>query len=255
MDDFVNRSRLFMSIGYVASGKSTVAEELADRTGARLISTDDIRKELFTEYMDYTDILDNPPSAEIISDWIESKDKALIDFQHLLNPIREFEDESYRTIVNTYMHKISEQKKVVYDTAFNLLDTQISEGNDVIFDATFSKKEMRQRAYETAIRDGLDEVYIIQVVCDADIVKKRLENRAKGKQSTTSNAKQLEIFDLIKKEFDSSHIESDKPLDLDISRIVYDTGKQEIMIYGFEDETTEMIEKDVLTPLTEKYKN
>ncbi|MEA2004351.1 MAG: AAA family ATPase, partial [archaeon] len=184
-----------------------------------------------------------------------SKDKSLIDFQHLLNPIREFEDEAYRAIVNTYMHKIPEQKKVVYDTAFDLLDTQISDGKDVIFDATFSKKEMRQRAYETAIRNGLDKVYLVQVVCDADIVKKRLENRANGKQSTTSNAKQLEIFEIIKKEFDSSHVESDNPLNLDISRIVYDTGRQEIMTYGFEDKTAEMIKTDVLNPLIEKYKN
>ena len=255
MDDFVNRPRFFMPLGYVASGKSTVAEELAYKTGAGLISTDDIRKELFTESMDYTGILDEPSPAKIIEGWIESKDKDLIDFQHLLNPILELEDEAYRKIVNKYEHKIPEQKKVVYDTAFDRLDTYISEGSDVIFDATFSKKDMRQRAYETAVRNGLDKVYIIQVVCDADIVKKRLENRVDGKQSTTSNAKQLEIFDIIKKEFDSSHIESDNPLDLDISRIVYDTGTQEIMTYGFEDKTTEMIRTDVLNPLTEKYKN
>lgn len=161
----------------------------------------------------------------------------------------------YIEIVRKYTSKIKEQKEKVYDEAFLILNKNLKEGQDTLFDATFSKKDMRERAYRTAIKNGVSDIYIIQIVCDESVIETRLANRRSGGQETTSNAKQLGIFRLVKNEFDESLIQDDNPKNLDIKRIIYDTGLQEIAQFGDADETTRRIRKDVINVLSSKYKN
>lgn len=246
--------KLFIVCGYVASGKTVASKELAKVTVADVIRTDDIRKELFPEMMDYKTIdLDNPKSAEMIRSWIELRDPR-VDFQQVLNPILALKNETYIQIVNRYVSKIREQKEEVYSEAFRRLDKGLAEGKDMLFDATFSKREMREKVYQTAIRNGIKNVYIIQIVCDEEIVEDRLANRRSGGQTTTSNAKQLDVFRIVKKEFDGSRIQDDDPSGLNIIRIVYDTGTQEVFQFGKADGMTEKIRKDVINVLSKKYK-
>lgn len=221
-----------------------------------VVRTDDIRNELFPERFDFGSIdLENPESAKKILGWIEKNNPDKIDFQQVLNPLFSLKNEMYIEIVRKYTSKIEEQKEKVYDEAFLRLNKNLKEGQDTLFDATFSKKDMRERVYQTAIKNGVSNIYIIQIACDESVVETRLTNRRSGGQATTSNAKQLEIFRLVKNEFDKSQIQDDNPKGLHIKRIVYDTGSQEIAQFGDTDEITRRIRKDIINVLSEKYKN
>ena len=199
--------------------------------------------------------LKDPESAQEIIKWIKRNDPNEIDFQQVLNPLFAQENETYTQIVQKYISKIKEQKKQVYDEAFLRLSKCLEKDQDVLFDATFSKKGMRERAYQAAIKNGVNNVYIIQIVCDESVIKTRLANRRSGGQATTSNAKQLDIFRLVKNEFDESRIQDDNPKNLNIKRIIYDTGSQEVIQFEKADKTTKRIRKGVIDVLSSKYKN
>jgi len=199
--------------------------------------------------------LECPGSAQRIIKWIERNDSKKIDFQQVLNPLFAQKNEMYIEIIQKYISKIKEQKKQVYDEAFLRLNKCLEKDQDVLFDATFSKKDMREKAYQVAIKNGVSNIYIIQIVCDEDIVKTRLANRRSGDQATTSNAMQIKIFRLVKNEFDKNRIQDDDPKGLNIKWIVYDTGSQEVIQFEDTDEITKMIRKDVIDILSSKYKN
>lgn len=245
--------KLFLVIGYVASGKSTVASRLALEAGASMIRTDDIRRKIFPLTVDYR--RREEWTAQRIIEWIESNDKDKINFQEVLNPLLESTDNEYRDIIDKYGHFIEEQKKLVYEKAFERLSEYLEQGKSVVFDGTFSKRRMRERAYEAALRSGLKNVYIIQVMCGRDVVKERIAARRREGPSVTSEAKELEIYDIIKKEFDESGIELDEPKGLSIKRIVYNTDTYVFKLHGEEDDVTEMIEKEVLGTLIKRYKS
>jgi len=254
--NMTRKGRLFLVCGYVASGKTKTADLLAEVTGSNIIRTDDIRKELFPEELDYGqfDLNNTEESAEKIDAWIRTRDPRNIDFQQILNPLFAVRSQTYGEIINKYADKIKEQKEEVYSEAFRRLDKGLAEGKNMLFDATFSKREMREKAYQTAIRNGVKKVYIIQIVCDEEIIEDRLAKRRSGVQATTSNAKQLEVFRIVKKEFDESRIQNDNPSDLNIIRIVYNTGSQEVFQFGKADVVTEKIRKDAINVLSKKYK-
>ena len=171
-----------------------------------------------------------------------------------MNPLFAQENETYIKIIQKYVSKIGEQKEQVYNKAFLRLSNCLKKNKSALFDATFSKKDMRERAYQIAIKNGVNNVYIIQIVCSEKVVGQRLANRRSGGQTTTSNAKQLEIFRLVKNEFDESQIQNDNPKGLNIKRIVYNTDSQEVTQFGKTDETTRKIREDVIDVLSKKYK-
>jgi len=241
-------SKLIIACGYVASGKTTVADALAETAKLSVIRTDDIRKKLFPGKFNFGNVdLNNLESAKKIESWIKNNQGA--DLQQVLNPLYSFG--AYAELISKYSSKIKEQKKEVYDAAFAELGRLLATGKDILFDATFSSAEMRQKAYRTAVENGAEAVYVIQVVCDEDIVASRLARRVSGDQTTTSNARQLAVFRSVKKEFDESRIQDDV-LGISCSRIVYDTGIQAIKQFGEIDETTEMI-RSVLFDLSRRH--
>lgn len=249
------RPKLFLVIGYVASGKSTVSDELAHVFGAEIISTDDIRREIFPLEPDYLKInLDEPASMHKIIEWIKSNDIKKINFQAVLNPMTERADKDYRQIIDRYGRLIEKQKDEVYETAFERLDCFLSNDKYVVFDATFSKRTMREKAYEIARRRRVKDVYVIQVICNRDAVKERINARKKVGTEVTSEARQLEIYDLVKKEFDESGIELDKPKNIGLKRVVYHTDTYEIEKYGELDSIMEIIEKNVIDTLIGRYR-
>ncbi|MBW6451700.1 MAG: AAA family ATPase [DPANN group archaeon] len=231
-----NKANLYLVCGYMASGKSTVSNELKNTIDAKLITTDDLRKDMFPLEFDYKSIgFVDSSIIPIVNEWFNSNDLELIDFQQVLILLRTIGSDKSKAIVGMCLDQIKIQKAKVYDSAFNLLDTYLSCGYSVIFDAIFSNKSLRDRAYSIASSNGLDEIYLLQVVCGEDTVKASLEARIYNPNLTTSNAKQLEIYHLQKSEFDKSHIELDNPKDLDLKRLVYHTDTNEIESYGCED--------------------
>lgn len=242
--------KILLVCGYVASGKTTTAEELAKSLDLEVIRTDDLRKEIFPREFCHGSIDSSSLEfVEMVESWIESNNPEEIDFQQVLNPLVEIE--ACSELVREYAPRIKDQKAVVYNQAFAELGRLLASGKSVLFDATFSKSEMRKRAYKAAIDNGVETVYIIQVVCSEDVVASRLTARQAGSQATSSNARQLEVFRAVKREFDSSRIQDDDP-GLEFSRTVYDTGSHEVEQFGEEDETTKVI-KDVLISLSKKY--
>jgi len=85
-------------------------------------------------------------------------------------------------------------------------------------------------------------------------VKERIAERIREGSSVTSEAKELEIYDIVKKEFDESRIELDKTKGLRIKRIAYSTETYVFKLHGVKDEVTEMIEKNVLGALIKRFK-
>ncbi|MDD2548246.1 MAG: ATP-binding protein [Candidatus Pacebacteria bacterium] len=231
-------TKLFLVCGYVASGKTTVSNALSKSLEVKVIRTDDVRKRLFPKEFDHS-------SRDEIESWLEANEDA--DLQQVLNPLRE----AYADLIGKYAPKMKEQKELVYNQAFVELDNLLSIKEDVLFDATFSNVGMRKRAYELATKNNIETIYIVQVVCSEEIVKARLQKRASGKVKTTSNAKELDIYRKVKKEFDESQIQNDNP-EADIVRFLYNTGTQAISMYGKEDKTTKEIQ-NVLTKLSKKY--
>lgn len=231
-------TKLFLVCGYVASGKTTVSNALSKSLKVKVIRTDDVRKRLFPKEFDHS-------SQDEIESWLEANEDA--DLQQVLNPL----GEAYADLIGKYAPKMKEQKELVYNQAFVELDNLLSIKEDVLFDATFSSVGMRERAYELATKNNVETIYIVQVVCSEEIVKARLQKRASGKVKTTSNAKELDIYRKVKKEFDESQIQNDNP-EADIVRFLYNTGTQAISMYGKKDKTTKEI-LNVLLSLSKKY--
>ncbi len=248
--EFKNCAKLFLVAGYVASGKTTVSSELAGATGACVVRTDDIRREIFPCVFDYSKTgPDRPVSLKKIRQWIDANNKDEIDFQEVLNPLMVLDDDRYRGIVGEYRHMIGEQSDKVYDAGFERLDECLLRGKDVVFDATFSKRVMRRRAYDIARRRGVCNVYVVQVMCGADAVKARLSARTGG----MSNARQVEIYNIVKNEFDKSRIELDKPEGVNIQRIVYHSDTGEVEVFGERDGIVDMIVNEVIGALRKRY--
>lgn len=245
--------RMYLVTGYVASGKTTVANQLASATKAEVIHTDDVRKELFPLGFGYDK--ENPASPETIEQWIGSNDKNKIDFQQVLDPLTELSGTGYRQLFDKYAPLIKGQNDMVYETCFDRLDGHLSAGRDVVFDATFSKMELRDNAYRIARKHGIQKAYIVQVVCSEEAVKARLEARTKDTLGTlTSNAKQLEVFRIVKDRFDKSRMDLDNPESVKLRRLVYDTANQTRELIGERDEVTDMIETNVIDVLIKKFK-
>ncbi len=238
---------VFLVMGYVASGKSTVADEICNVTGACIVHTDEIRREIFPLVFDYGGKGVAP--ADTIREWIDANDKDRIDFQQVLNPLMGSVDTGCREIVCEYMHNICVQRDKAYDASFDRLDKFLLHGEDVIFDATFSRREMRMRAYDILRMRGVDKVYVVQVVCGADVVKERLLKRRAG----ISNARQVEIYDVVKKEFDESRIDEDKPEGISVRRVVYHSDTGDVEVFGERDDTVDMIVDEVIGVLRKRY--
>ncbi len=245
-------SGLFLVCGYVASGKTTVSNELAEYFNSEIIRTDDIRKELFPTELNHGLInLEEDNAPEKIDNWLAGENMESVDFQQVLNPLREYEE--FSNIINKYDSRIGIQKEKVYKEAFSKCENSLSRGKSIIFDAAFSNKSPRNKMYDIAKNTGLDNIYILEVLCNEETVVSRLKNRKNGKNLLTSNAKEIEMYRKVKEEFDKSDIESDSPECLNLKRFVYHTDSQKVEFYGEEDKVTNEIRKGVLEPLTERY--
>lgn len=245
--------KLFLVCGYVASGKTTVSNKLAKYFSTDIIRTDDLRKELFTEELDYNSInLKDEHVSEKIENWIAGQDSDLVDFQQVLNPLRKYEN--FGEIIDKYDSMIGIQGKKTYETAFLRCENALCGGKSVVFDATFSDKSKRNRIYNTAKTAGLEDIYIVEVLCDEKTVLSRLEKRkGQNKNTLTSNAHEVEIYKKIKEAFDNSNIDSDAPEGLDIKRYVYHTDTQKIEFYGKPDGISDEIHTGVIDPLVKRY--
>ncbi len=244
-------ARMYIVAGYVASGKTTVANRLAEVTGASIIRTDEIRKEFFPLEFDYSGRV---PSPSDIMRWLESNDMARTDLQQVLNPLKMLGGAAYRQVVDEYSHMVDVQKEMVYNTAFDRLNGCLSAGRDAIFDATFSRKELRERVYRIARRNMVKGIYIMQVVCGEGAVKRRLAARRRRPPGrVVSNAKQLDVYRAIKREFDESRIEDDSAGEIALRRLVYHTDTHAMEMHGEPDEVTELIRDRVLCHLKSRF--
>ena len=250
-----NPAKLYLVIGYVVSGKSTVSNQLQSVTNAEIIRTDKMRKQMYDLEFDYSDVdLGEISSADEIWQWIEQNDSGRIDFQQVANPLLALEESEYAEIVDMCMREMLAQSENVYNACFRNIFELLSESKDAIFDATFSDSEHRTRAYDIAGNAGIENVYIIQVMCGEDAARSRLESRAEGlSDAEKSNAVQMEIYRIIKNDFDKSHIDLDDPESVTVKRIVYHTDSHDIELFGEPDSVTEMIESDVIDVLTERF--
>lgn len=92
----------------------------------------------------------------------------------------------------------------VYDVLFDRAEQHLTDGESVVLDATFAENAHRERLLEVADRQDV-EFRLIHVVCNEDVVEKRIESR-----EDISDA-DLSVHRKFKAEFD--------PLDLDHDRV------------------------------------
>ncbi|MCK5699172.1 MAG: hypothetical protein KAH93_04950, partial [Candidatus Aenigmarchaeota archaeon] len=88
-----------------------------------------------------------------------------------------------------------------------------------------------------------------QVMCGVDAVRERLLKRRAG----VSNARKVEIYDIIKSEFDESRIDEDKPEGVSVRRIVYHSDTGDVEVFGERDDTVDMIVDEVVGSLRKRY--
>jgi aminoglycoside phosphotransferase family enzyme/predicted kinase len=92
------------------------------------------------------------------------------------------------------------KKKRVYDEMFQVAQDQLIKGKNVILDATFFRQELRDKAFRIG-QKCQERVFLVEVVCPEDTVKKRLQER-KQEKNDFSEA-DYRVYKIIEDKFES----------------------------------------------------
>lgn len=185
---------LILVSGLPATGKSTVANQIAKDIDAVVLRTDMIRKELF-----------RPATAEEIQ---QSKDPYKYDIEGAFSDSQAVPDE--------YQRLIWRQKEKVYDTLLIRLK-ELLKSRNVVLDATFYKKDFRKRIYDAA-RDM--KIISVLTECSDECVKARMSRR-QIKPDKFSNAKKMQVYKKVKSVFENPRLDGN-PI------FIYNTGTHEV---------------------------
>lgn len=90
--------------------------------------------------------------------------------------------------------------RLTYDKAYELAEVAIKSAKPVIIDASFKRRSERQKAMQLAQKLDIP-FYIIECTCRDEVVKIRLEKRAREKSNASDG--RWEIFQEQKKDFDA----------------------------------------------------
>jgi len=184
--------------GLPCTGKTTVAKHVTPGIDARMLMTDEVRRELFKKCT----------FRELLS----SGNPLAYDIQ------RVFDDQT--SIPEEYQKLIWRQNEMVYDELLDRTPALLSRGN-VILDGTFSKRKVRERAYSISM-DARHDVYLIWCICGDEIIVERLMRRHRATDRLT-NVATIEVFNKVKQGFeDPSHD--------DVAMIVYDSGSGSVQV-------------------------
>jgi predicted kinase len=178
---------------------------MARIVGAKILRTDELRRELFQECT-YEELL-------------RSKNKMKFDIEGVISARKNIPKKIY----DEYQKLIWKQKEIVYNVLFQKASKYLLENENLILDGTFFKRDLREKAYDIAEEVGC-KVYVIECFCSEKAIKKRLEKRKKLPDEP-SHANELRVYKILKEKFES-------PLKDGVPLIRYNTEKHSIKEYN-----------------------
>lgn len=188
---------LVLVCGLPGTGKSDAAREISKDTGARLLSTDVIRKRIFRKGS--------------LRD-IETGDAMKYDLQNIFNRMKE--------IPPDWRERIEEQKRMVYSRLLKRTRTLMNGGKGVVIDSTLYSRSLREEFY--AISDALGaETVVVECVSPEEAVKERIERRDIDRGP--SNVNSMEVYSMIKSRYESPE-DDGKPM------VIFDTNNLSISV-------------------------
>jgi len=203
---------LVIVCGLPGTGKSITANQIASDIDGIVLRTDSIRKETF-----------KPGSLD---DALKSSNPFHLDLESIFD--------RQESIPEKFQRLIWKQKELVYDKLLKQVSELLLKGSNIVLDITAYRKESRERIYETARKTNA-KVFLVECVCDEEILKKRFEKRSR-KPDAFSYVDKMEVYQLLKSRFEDP-LEDGKPI------LVYDTGTQKVESKKFSEEDKEELEK------------
>jgi len=172
---------ILLVMGLPGTGKTTIAQHVARRFQAVILTTDQTRRELF-EHTTLEEIL-------------KTDDPLRYDLQEIFDLQPEYK------VSEKFQQLIEEQKNMVYDVLFERLRELVQKDKHVVLDGTFFRRALRKRAYKIA-NETETPIYLINCECPEGVVAKRL-GRRKTRPDAASYVDKMKIYQIVKRIFET----------------------------------------------------
>jgi predicted kinase len=184
--------------GLPLTGKTTAARWLVAETGATLLSTDGLRRELFEQCT--------------LEHLVKSKEPIKYDLQRIFDPLP--------SIPDNYQQLIWKQSDLVYEEVMRRTPVLLSR-NSVVLDGSFSRRRAREEVYSAAKLAG-HRPYLIHCVASEEVISKRLKKRASSTEDL-SYVVTMDVYLKVKERFEDPASDS-------VAMLRYDSGNGNIVI-------------------------
>ena len=186
--------------GLPLTGKTTAARWLVAETGATLLSTDGLRRELFKQCT--------------LEQVLKSNEPIKYDLQRIFDPLPSIPDD--------YQQLIWKQSDMVYDEVMRRTPVLLSR-NSVVLDGTFSRRKAREEVYSAAKLAG-HRPYLIQCVASKEVISKRLKKRPSSREDL-SYVVTMDVYMKVKEKFED-------PASDRVAMLKYDSGNGDVIVYN-----------------------
>lgn len=184
--------------GLPRTGKTTAARYLATTACAKVLATDDVRRQLFKKCS--------------MQELLRADDPMLYDIQRLFDPLP--------IIPDKYQQLIWRQNSMTYEEIVRRIPSYLSRGNTIL-DGSFSRNSVRERAYSIARSMG-HKPYLVYCVCEESVVRRRLEQTYVSKDDS-SNVVTFDVYIKVKERFEA-------PLKDGVTVFTYDSGTNSVAV-------------------------
>lgn len=186
--------------GLPLTGKTTAARWLVAETGATLLSTDGLRRELFEQCT--------------LEQLLKSNEPIKYDLQRIFDPLP--------SIPDNYQQLIWKQSDLVYEEVMRRTPVLLSR-NSVVLDGSFSRRKTREETYSAAKLAG-HRPYLIQCVASEEVISKRLKKRASSTEDL-SYVVTMDVYLKVKERFEDPASDS-------VAMLRYDSGNGGVIVHN-----------------------
>ena len=186
--------------GLPLTGKTTAARWLVAETGATLLSTDGLRRELFEQCT--------------LEQLLKSNEPIKYDLQRIFDPLP--------SIPDNYQQLIWKQSDIVYEEVMRRTPVLLSR-NSVVLDGSFSRRKTREEIYSAAKLAG-HRPYLIQCVASEEVISKRLKKRASSTEDL-SYVVTMDVYLKVKERFEDPASDS-------VTMLRYDSGNGGVIVHN-----------------------
>jgi predicted kinase len=191
---------LILMHGLPATGKTTLAQELARSIKADILSSDRIRRRVFPDVPELPPASEPEARLEALDQYRSEHPDARLNLQRLLRPLREadypippeLDRESYRQREDVKLDMLAEAQRLLSKGRHVILDA-----TNIEYQATTADGRIFGRAvYRDIARRTLSRFYIVSLHCpDETVIRARLASRAgRGEEASEARTKIFEDF-------------------------------------------------------------